>query len=92
MAAKVKIKLVFERKPEPPPLASFRCVACEEEVERDPYHPEWERAPICNHCNWRQSNRLQTRQLPFEFWPEFRRFYSVLAALEKEIKRARCTN
>lgn len=85
----MKIKVIVEHRPPPSPLDPFLCVACEGEVERDPYHPEWESPPICNHCNWLLSNRLRTGQLPFEYWAEFRRAYSVLAALEKEIKCAR---
>lgn len=88
----MKIKVVLTRKPPPPPLPDFQCVVCEETVERDPHNPEWERAPICNHCNRMSCNRQQTRQLPFQYWADFRRFYSVAAALEKEIKRARCTH
>lgn len=89
MTAAPRIKLRIERKPPPPALDPFECVACQEMVERDPYQPDWERAPICNYCNWRSNNRLQCNQLPFSMWADFRRFYSVMAALEKEIIHVR---
>ena len=84
-----KFKLVLKRKPPPPPLPSFVCVVCQEETQRDPYRPELQTPPICHHCEWRGQGRLQTRQLPFRHWTNFRRAYVLLAALDKEIDHAR---
>jgi len=86
-----RIKLVIKRKPPPPHLPSFVCVLCEQEIERDPYHPDHQTPPICYPCEWRGQGRLQTRQLPFRHWTNFRRAYVLLAALDKEIARARHT-
>jgi hypothetical protein len=84
-----KIKLEIKRKPPPPPLEPFVCVVCEREVERDPYYPDHQTPPVCHYCEWRGQGRLQTRQLPFRHWTNFRRAYVLLAALDKEITRAR---
>lgn len=85
-----RLKLVITRKPPPPPLEPFECVVCQETIKRDPYHPEWERDPICNRCVWHLSNRLQGyHKLPISTWADFQRGHAVIHALEKEIERAR---
>ncbi len=92
MTGHFRPRIVIMPRPAPPPLAPFTCVICEAEVERDPYQPDWQRPPICVHCTWRASNRLQSRQLPYEYWAVFRRAYALFAAIDQEIARARCAH
>jgi hypothetical protein len=81
MGVHKRITLVIERKPEPPALDPFECISCQEMVERDPYHPEWERQPICNRCVWQRPNRLQGyHYLPASMWSDFRRGHAVILA------------
>lgn len=88
----MKMKLVIKRKPPPPPLPPFTCVACEEEIERDPFNPDWNAPPVCWRCTWRTSGRMESRQIPYSLHLHFKRFYAVTKAMDKEIERARTTH
>jgi hypothetical protein len=87
-----KIKLVIKRKPPPPALEPFTCAICEEEIERDPFQPQWIRPPICTHCMWRKQHCVPSRHIPHSMWFDWRRALAVLGALDEEIDNARRSN
>jgi hypothetical protein len=88
-----RLKFTIKRRPPPPALPPFECVVCEEQIERDPFSPDFQAPPICWSCCWAHGhNRMQTHQLPFEMWSGFRAAYALLKAMDKEIARARRTH
>lgn len=84
-----RLRIVIKRKPPPPALPPFDCAICEQQIERDPYSPNFQAPPVCYACSWSGQNRLQTHQLPFSVWSQFRTAYALLSAMDKEIARAR---
>jgi hypothetical protein len=84
-----KIKIKIERKPPPPPLPSFVCAVCENHIERDPYHPEFEKPPICFECAMHVPTRPQLAHVGVERWNEFYRVHALICAINQEVKRAK---
>jgi hypothetical protein len=84
-----KIRVEVRRKPAPPALDPFECLACRQLIDRDPYTPDFNAPPICWACTWRGQPRLQTKQLPFSMWQPFRTAYALLQLLDQEIAHAR---
>lgn len=82
-------KLIIKRKPPPPPLPSFKCVICENEIERDPYRPDLEEPPVCFRCSMRTTTRPQLAGVGVEQLAQFYRAHSLLCAIKEEISRAR---
>lgn len=82
-------KLVIKRLPPPPPLPSFGCVVCEQEIERNPHNPDFERPPICFRCSMQTPTRPRLSGTGVEHWYDFRRAHALLCAIEEETKRAR---
>lgn len=87
-----RIKLEITRKPPPPALPSFDCILCGNEIDRDPYNPEWQRPPVCFHCSFNTPSRPQMAGVGVAEWADFRRAHALICAIEQEIKRARSTH
>lgn len=82
-------KFVLKRKPAPPPLPSFTCVLCQNEIERDPRRPELEEPPVCFRCSIRARTRTKLPNVGVEKWSYFMKAHAIQCAIEEEIKRAK---
>lgn len=84
-----KNKLEIRRKPPPPALPLFVCILCNQETERDPYNPDWQKPPVCFRCAMNTPKRPQLSGVGVAHWGDFYRAHTLLCALEEETKRAR---
>lgn len=85
----MRLKIEITRKPPPPSLDPFECLACREMVERDPYSPDHNAPPVCWRCSWSAGGRTQLASLPFSAWGQFRTAQVLLNLISKEIADAR---
>ncbi len=85
----VRFKIEITRKPPPPPLPSFVCVVCEDEIERDPYNPEFQRPPLCHKCTFNTPSRPQLAHAHVSAWTAFYRAHAIQCAIKQEIHRVR---
>lgn len=79
----------IKRKPPPPPLEPFECLACREMIERDPFSPDFNAPPVCWRCQWSEDGRTQLASLPFGAWGYFRTAQVLLNCIKKESAHAR---
>ncbi|UZW54014.1 hypothetical protein NUH86_10755 [Sphingobium sp. JS3065] len=42
-----RIKIAIRRKPPLTALEPFECAICQEQIERDPYSPDFQAPPVC---------------------------------------------
>jgi hypothetical protein len=84
-----RIKLVIERKPPPPALDPFECLACRKMIERDPYTPDFQAPPVCWACVWAEGGRTQLGDVPFSAWTQFRTVRVIINLIDREAARAR---
>ncbi|QUT07946.1 hypothetical protein KFK14_11460 [Sphingobium phenoxybenzoativorans] len=84
-----RIKIEITRKPPPPPLDPFECLACRQMIERDPYTPEFQEPPICWQCAHAIGGRTQLAHLPYEAWGQFRKAQALLNLIKMEVAHVR---